>query len=397
LDNKLLGEVVLAIGGCELMDIRLLETNEWQDAILLADQTFREAREDSMGDAFPHIFSPSLKQSYGLFIEGRLVAFIGLVPAIVRVGPARLQVFSVGSVCTAYDQRGKGYAPLLLDHVLQHVQNSEASLLLVSGSISLYSRRDCYRYGTFMQFTLEPASAEELLNSTAIASQAYVFRELNSSDWFRLKQLADNRAVAFEQSLWDIASLIHYHTLATNRKLDSKVLVAEKAGQMLAYSVVAITNPQSDPAQISRLIEWGGDPVAATALMAYAVKQYVLAKLFANVGWYESVLSQSLKSTATELLKDDFTIRIMDTERLLLQLKPFLEEKQLEWSCSLHIKRMEDGSYHLQIGKLERWITAKELVALVFNVPNEQSELNNEELKSLFPIPFPHGAGLNYL
>jgi predicted N-acetyltransferase YhbS len=380
------------------MEIRLLEPNEWQEAILLADQTFRNNREDSMGDAFPPIFSPSLQQSFGLFIEGRIVAFIGLVPAIIRVGSAHLQVFSVGSVCTALEHRGKGYAPLLLDHVLQHVENSEASLLLVSGSISLYSRKDCYRYGTFNQVTLVSSSSEDILNTPAIAFHSFVYRELNPSDWFKLKQLADRRAVAFEQSVWDIANLIHYHAVARNNQLDSKVLIAEKAGHMVAFTVIAMTNPlSSDSNKTSCLIEWGGDPLAAAALMAHAVKKYALSKFIANVGWYESVLAQLLNPAETELLEDSFTIRIMNIERLLLELKPFLEEQHLEISRSLHIHRMDDGSFQLQLDKLDLALTAADLVSLVFDVQAEHSRLQNESLKSLFPIPFPHGAGLNFM
>ncbi|GFZ78819.1 hypothetical protein GCM10008018_25450 [Paenibacillus marchantiophytorum] len=62
-----------------MKEIRLLQGNEWEKAIRLSDMTFREIEQGSMGSAFPQVFSPSLHQSYGMFVEKELVAFMGLV------------------------------------------------------------------------------------------------------------------------------------------------------------------------------------------------------------------------------------------------------------------------------------------------------------------------------
>jgi GNAT superfamily N-acetyltransferase len=371
-----------------LTEIRLLRWDEWEAALLLADQTFRDVGQDSMGLAFTHLFSPSLGQSYGLFIEGRLVSFVGLVPAIIRIGMARINVFSLGAVCTAIEHRGKGYASMLLDKVLQHADLAEASLLLVSGALSLYTRNDCFRYGTFKQYTLTADSAAKILNDNRLSDHAFSFREQEPTDWFRLKRLADSREVAFEQSLWDLASLIHNHALASNRGLESKVLVAENDGHMVAFTVVAINNQPSDSTKISRLVEWAGDPTAAAALLAYAVEQYSLGQLFANVGWYDAALSQQLSHTDMKPLKDDFTIRIMDIERFMIQLMPYLQEKNALLSGTLQIDRLDNGSFDLQAADQHAVLTAQELVSLIFDDTKQQS---------LFPIPFPHGAGLNYI
>ncbi|WP_187274462.1 GNAT family N-acetyltransferase [Paenibacillus sp. N3.4] len=86
-----------------MTEIRLLQPGEWQAAIQLADKTFRNVGEDSMGIAFTHVFSPSLHQSYGLFIEGEIVSFIGLVPEIMRIGAAKLNVYAIGAVCTGWN------------------------------------------------------------------------------------------------------------------------------------------------------------------------------------------------------------------------------------------------------------------------------------------------------
>lgn len=41
------------------MEIRRLKADEFEQAIQLADQTFRDQEHTSMGQAFPHVFQQS--------------------------------------------------------------------------------------------------------------------------------------------------------------------------------------------------------------------------------------------------------------------------------------------------------------------------------------------------
>ncbi|MDF2719466.1 MAG: acetyltransferase, family, partial [Paenibacillus sp.] len=58
-------------------EIRLLRPDEFRAAAALADLVFRDADHKSMGDAYPNAFSPSLLQSYGAFVDGSIVSFVG--------------------------------------------------------------------------------------------------------------------------------------------------------------------------------------------------------------------------------------------------------------------------------------------------------------------------------
>lgn len=389
-----------------MKEIRLLQGNEWEKAILLSDLTFREREQSSMGIAFPQVFSPGLHQSYGMFVEKELVAFMGLVPAILRIGPAKINVYSLGSVCTARDHRGKGYASLIFEHVKQHVELSGASLLLVSGNRSLYEKNNCYSYGTFTQFTLNPVSASAILKDDRISSELLSFREMEQTDWFRLKQLAESRTVAFEQSIWDLANLIHSEALASNRKLKQKVLVAEKQGQMVAFCIVALSEVQMVLKEGSRLVEWAGDPNAAAALLAYTVERYNLSHLLVNVAWYEEALAKAIAPATGSHLMDGFTICIIDAERLLKQVFPFFQQKEKQLSKNLQISCLENGNFYVRLKEQSAEFTAKQMVSLFFDyIPQIPITDNGQQsddswklaLQRLFPIPIPHAAGLNYV
>ncbi len=123
---------------------RLLRNNEYDKAITLADQVFRDAEHSSMGNAFPYVFSPELGQSFGVFINGELVSFIGLVPSVLHIGGADISAYSIGAVCTHSDYRKKGYASQLLHKVFEHINKAEASILFVSGTLPLYIKAVLY-------------------------------------------------------------------------------------------------------------------------------------------------------------------------------------------------------------------------------------------------------------
>ena len=116
-----------------MVEIRIIHNDELTEAAALSDAVFRDAEQTSMAIAFPHIFSAGLNQSFAAFEAGKLVAFMGLVPKILNIGPAKLQIHCLGSVCTAPEARGKGYASLMLEQVYRLLEQSGTSLLLVSG------------------------------------------------------------------------------------------------------------------------------------------------------------------------------------------------------------------------------------------------------------------------
>ncbi|GAA0592475.1 hypothetical protein GCM10009001_05820 [Virgibacillus siamensis] len=59
------------------MQLRQLKPNEFEQAITLADKTFRDKEHISMGTAFPQVFSKNLNPSFGAFEGNELISFMG--------------------------------------------------------------------------------------------------------------------------------------------------------------------------------------------------------------------------------------------------------------------------------------------------------------------------------
>src|SRR5690606_27603145 len=130
-----------------MVQVRRLLPGDIPAAVRLADHVFRDSEQTSMITAFPYSFSTALSQSFGAFVDGVLVSMMGLVPAVIRMGPATVNTFLLGQVCTHETARGKGFASSVMQAVLSHIDQSNASIMLVSGSRSMYERANCLRYG----------------------------------------------------------------------------------------------------------------------------------------------------------------------------------------------------------------------------------------------------------
>lgn len=385
-----------------MVEVRALQVGELAAAAALADATFRDEEQFSMAQAFPNIFSHSLReQSYGAFDDGKLVSFMGVVPTVVHVGDARLNVFSIGAVCTHPDYRGYGLASDVLAKAMAHIDRADGALMLVSGTRSLYTRIGCHLFGAVTRFVLKPTHARSLL---AEAPTGVVIRELEPADWLKLAALAAARPVRFEQSVWDLAALIDAEAYASCIKLAHKVLVAEENGQLRGFLVASVpyANGSKRP---PHAFEWAGDAETIRLLAAAAVDRYALTELEIPVSWFETALLERLQQPFAEKKEQQEqnlgTVKVIQAERLLAQLRPYLRARDAEVSEQLTVRQLANGDTVVSVADASTQLTPQGFISLLFDPePNFGVDVDVQlqaQLKRLFPIPFPYSAGLNYV
>lgn len=145
--------------------------------------------------------------------------------------------------------------------------------------------------------------------------------------------------------------------------------------------------------------ERGGADSIVLALMADAVQPFELSCLDVPVSWYESSTMQALQALPANKEKNLGTVKIIRPERLVEQLRPYLETRDAKLNREFGVHSLEEDQVELQISGNRIILTSKEFVSLVFD-PGSEHDLNkrlNHSLDSLFPIPFPYTGGLNYV
>ncbi|MCZ8523179.1 MULTISPECIES: GNAT family N-acetyltransferase [Paenibacillus] len=374
------------------MDLRLVQSHELAEAARLADSIFRDGEQSSMGDAFPDLFTPGIGHSYGAFTqEGQLVAFMGMAPGVVRIGPARLRVFSMGAVCTHEAARGQGIGSRLLALCKAHAEAAGASLLFISGDRSLYTRAHCYPFGHTERFTLDAAAAERL--QARSAAEPLLPGELQPADLPAMHELAAARCVAYEQSVTDLPRLLAAEAYAGCFKLTHRTLTARRQdGSLAAYAIFAVPGTAAGRKN-PFAVEWGGSPEGVALLLAAAVGRFGLQALDVTAAWHEEALLRLLGDTGLRPVSgtNGGTLYLVNAQRLLQQAAPYWGETPLP-SVSL----MEDGQYRLTgDGGAETVLTQGELVRELFDPGSLEPEARSALL--LPALPLPNVNGLNYI
>lgn len=376
--------------------IRPVRPEEMNQAVRLSDLVFRDSEQASMGTAFPLVFSTSLGQSFGAFEEDRLVSFIGIVPAVMRIGDAKVKIYSLGSVCTHPDFRGKGHAGAILKAVQEHVGRTGASLLFVSGDRPLYSRARCYPFGSVRRYTITAEQAAAVRSGRL--PEALIIRELEPRDWFQLHQLAASRGVAYEQSITELAVMIESEAYASCVKHRHVALAAERDGELLACAVISVPSQYASD-KTPFVVERFGDDSLNAALAAYAVENYGLDKLDVTVSWFENELQKTMEPVEYCEEANDGTVHVIDPGLIIQQLTPYLLVKNETLSSMLQITRLDEDRCRIALNGPSAELTARQLVSLLFDItPNyEADELLKSQLSALFPVPLPYTSGLNYV
>ncbi|GAA3400675.1 GNAT family N-acetyltransferase [Paenibacillus hodogayensis] len=376
-----------------MAEIRLVAAEDMADAIRGSDAVFRDAEQISMGAAFPAVFSAALSQSFGAYEDGKLVSFMGLVPAVLRIGSARVPMFSIGSVFTLPDFRGHGYAGDMLQAVKEHVRDSGGALVYVSGNRSLYTRNQCHPFGAVDRYAIGPSHGEQLLQAGA----GIVVRELSPTDWLHVHALAAARRVAYEQSVRELAELIASEAYASCLKLRHRTLVATKGGRVVAFAVVAMPDERGSK-RTPFAVEWAGDTNALAALFGHTVASYGLPQLDVPVAWHEQELSEALSPVPSAAGRNTGTVHIADAERLFALLAPY-------WHTSAaddlpRIRTLEDHRYALTAEDGRTFeLDSESLVSLLFDpIPSLPAALEARgAMRSQLPVPLPYAGGLNYV
>jgi GNAT superfamily N-acetyltransferase len=383
------------------MDVRLLTAGEMEEAIRLADGTFRGDDRPSLSDSSPNVFSKSLGQAAGGFADGRLVSFAGLVPSVVRIGAARLHVYSYGAVCTHPDYRGKGLASSILDFAKRHIRRADASLLLVSGGRSLYTNAGCYPFGMFRRFTLLPEHTPHLAKRE---SSGISCRTADAADWFRLGDMSAAKPVHYEQSVWDMALLHQARAVPSMQRLDQVTIIAEKEGEAVAFCVLGLRRIGEEPGKRSdSVIEWGGRAEDVCSLLRFALSHKLTDRLDIGVSWHEEEMAELLGGTGAAWTEEQNsgTVHIACAEKLFRQLRPYWEQISGRPGTVPAVRSLTDGTFEVVADDCSPLLcNGEQLVSLLFD--KEPKELTLDEqwrsaASTYFPIPFPYTKGLNYV
>lgn len=363
------------------MEIRQLKESELSQAVQLADRIFRDTEQTSMWEAFPQVFTNGDIHSFGAFDGGKLVSFIGLVPATITVGPATLYVFSLGSVCTDENYRGQGISTKILQEVYEYIEKAGASLLFVSGDRGMYARNHCYHFGKVTEYKLNQNNVQDVQYDGKI-------RNGNKQDVFALQELRQKKFVCFDTTVWEWSLLLSSSGLSSIHKQKQAVYVAENNGVVEGYVVIGMQTDGSKAKQ-SFVTESGGEPTVVHAILNEIIQCRKTEEIILHLPWHET----------NEEVFDLYysggnfhggTVHLVKLERLIEQLTPYFQAKTCE---DMKLVKKNEDEYLLANKTESILLTEQQLIAWLFT---PGTDIAIEKLSTV-PIPLPNPEGMYFV
>ena len=380
------------------LTIRALFASEYQQAIDLADRTFRSNEQKSMGDAFPHVFSKPLGQGIGAFDQDRLVSYMGLVPAFIDRKVTQISSYLLGSVCTDIDYRGRGLASKLLAEVFRHVEEARASLLFVSGDRPLYQRANCAAFGSFQECTLI-RSGPEFEGVSHHPNHRWEIRDLNSTDWLTILKIRKKLASAISTTPFEWATLLESEAFSSCFHAYTRILVAKHNDVVCGYAVVSI--PLGHEHLSGTILEWYGDQTCLQHMMIAAIRRWGLEKLVVYLDESDLFsLDTAFTTVERRPVKNQGTVAIINAVQLYEEILPDLISRGYQNDDQLQFHPLNNNTWEIVINNRSWVMSHGELVAFLFdNQCNGKDWGEEEELlrRVWFPIKLPHLISLHYV
>lgn len=375
------------------MNIRQLLPNELKQAAELSDLVFQRPGQNSMGKSFPALFHPGISHSYGAFTdEGSLVAYMGMAPDVIRIGGARLNVFSIGSVCTHPDYRGQNLASSLLTECKEHAIRSGASLIFVSGGRSLYRRAGCHDFGRIQYAKLDASAAAKLMPPD---TGEWKVRPMKSEDTFGISRIISDTSPAYEQGPAQLLTLLGSSAISDISLMSQVTLVADKDSVIEAFLVAAVPDQVSSPGnEPARTVEWGGNAQVLPQLLAEMFRRHPVHIMVIPVPWQEQELLVQLQQSGieTESAANSGTVWIANAAALLYQCSPCLP---VDWKSFIHIQETANGStFTITKDNEELVLDDSGLLSLLFDPESPHKVWAPDTFNT---IPMPYLSGLHYI
>ncbi|MWV46935.1 GNAT family N-acetyltransferase [Paenibacillus sp. HJL G12] len=379
------------------MNIRKVLSHELGEAAALSDFVFRQPDQKSMGTLFPYLFQPGISHSYGAFTEeGTMVAFMGMVPEVIRAGDARLQVFGLGSVCTHPDYRGQNLASRLLEECMAHAKRSGASLVFISGDRSLYMRSGCQYFGRVAFAALNQSAASVL---EASRTEEWTIRSMQPEDIFQVSALFSAARTGYEQGPAQLLALMGASAIPDIYRLEPQMLVAMKNGRIEAFAVAAVhsedersTASSDEP---SRAVEWAGDVQGCSLLLAEMYRRFPAKEMIIPVPWQQKKLLELLKASGASITsgRNSGTVWIADAASLLTQCSPLLPEF---WNSVFRVSGdpEQERAYTLRKGEKDLQWDDNDLLSLLFDPESPHVSMAPDGFTT---IPLPYLSGLHFV
>jgi hypothetical protein len=304
----------------------------------------------------------------------------------VKIGPATINVASVGSVCTDPAYRGRKLASNLLVLAEEKMLRERIHVVVISGEGGIYTAYGSGYAGDMREVTV-PAGRLTVRGNVTLASYDQTF-------FPAVRRLHDAEAVRFVRKSREFSLLIAGQTYP-DTFADYPFEMILRDGVPVAYAVV-VREHENDEVGIK---EMAGDREAIAAAFPLLIVKYRCASVhFATAP--DDPLLAFVPADAVQPIHQFASFKIVDFTGLMERLKPYFRTMLGSDANRLGFAVAAGAAVIEGFGETLRITDPITLAKIVFGCagayPSGAAGKLAETLSRIYPVPFPWTHALNY-
>lgn len=371
---------------------RSANREEFKETTDLINKVFRISRnhKPTMVEEFPLLLNEdNIDNMIVISKDRKIVSDVNYVIQKVSIQGKRINVAAIGAVCTDPGHEGKRYSSTILDHVESKMFTDGVDLVTISGTRSLYTRRNCSRIKSFYKYTMYPSNVNINLE----------IEDFNEDDLDKMINLYNQNSTRFIRTKDEFKKLLYAATIPWGN-FEYKRLVIKKDREVVGYIIFRIINEGS---RIGKVLEMEVDTKYSAYVLKHVSNKYELE----NIEHYVHIKNSKNQFEGYDKRELDYldgTLKIINYEQLCEKLRTYFNQ-YIEDNILSNIQfKQNDGKYSIKYKDEEELVISDvdKLNKLFFGYSEDDykdlSHLNNicSFAKKVFPIDFVWTSNLNY-
>lgn len=356
---------------------------------------------------FPYLLSEDNMENMMIVKDGdRVVSIASFLKRDILVEGHPIKTASIGAVCTYEEYRGKQLSSKALDSVEEKMKKDGVMLSLVSGTRTLYTRRNYVELNSMTRYEYKSDELSDIIESGEnIGYKITEYSEDNEEHIQAISRLYNQKSNRFIRDLEEFKTIIKSRPF-TWGELDYRTVVIEKDSKIEAYLILQTISQKNGV-----VVEVGGNNTAIEYGVAYLTKELNLEKTVYDIP--ENEVSSRLEKCPEENIANGGTVKIINYVELMEALRPYFSQYYID-SEELEFSEMNSGQESSEIDNSKTVYRIKiddevldiegvgNITNLIFGDPREvlESLKDKPEIEKLvsraLPVPIPYTENLNY-
>ncbi len=289
--------------------------------IAFSNKVFRTKRSGDMSKEYPNLFGESYTHNLRIIeLDGEPVSLVGMILDDTNVFGCPLRVASIGSVCSDPISRGKGLAGKLMDEAIARATDIGASLMLISGEQTIYTKRGSWPEGVFRKYHLT-------VNDLPAANPALTVTPLVPSQYKKALAMFENEPIRFLRTKDEYAMQVE-NKFSQDRPAET-YLVTRSDTPVAVVTASMFDLAGEDKTPVLKIIEFAGARTAIAAVLGEIAKLWPTERVDVEAYETDIAIAEALADTKADIETVSFngTLKILSAERMWQDFAALISER----------------------------------------------------------------------